>query len=213
LKKGRGGIFCLRIQARAHKIREVEQRAGTVFFRVSLRKRLKYAATGLLFLLAAVGFYFRDGDAVLFRLSAVVVPGILLIYYYLHRIRLKMDDEGISLFWPLQGEKRLKWDEIAQVRRSDAAPGRYFFIDLIASPDRSVQFNPFMFECPSEIVNELNRHLRFELLGGDAAKEKLLSDELAAVADEKPDALSGSQWLLIAALICVLIVGIFFLLK
>ena len=99
------------------------------------------------------------------------------------------------------------------MRRSDAPPGRYFFIDLIASPDRFVLFNPFMFDRPGDIVRDLNRHLKFELLGSEALKEKQLSDELAAVADIKPNALSNAQRILIAVLILVLIVGIYYILK
>jgi hypothetical protein len=191
----------------------VEKQAGTFIFRISTRKRLSYAGVGLLLLAVSIFLYVTDRNASQFGLCAVAVVGMFSIAYYMHKIVLKIDGEGISIFWPLQGKKKMKWDEIAQVRRSDAPPGRNFFIDLIASPDKSVQFNPFMFEHPGDIINELNRHLKFELLGSDAAKEKLLTDELAAVADVKPDSLSNAQWLLIAALIIILIVGIVHILR
>lgn len=167
----------------------------------------------MLFLAAAATIYFLRGDLVLMRVCAVVAPFLAAITVYLQCILLRIDDEGISFFWPMQSVKRLKWDEIVQVRRSDAPPGRYFFIDLIASPDRSVLFNPFMFDRPGDIVRELNKHLRFELLGTEELKERHLSAELAAVADVKPNSISNAQWILIAVFILALIVGIYCIFK
>ena len=186
----------------------MEQQPGTSLFRVSKLKRFSYAAVGLLYLLSALALKLAKGDDVPLRLCAVIVPFAAAMSFYLSRISLKIDEQGISLYWPLQREKRLRWDEIAQVRRSDAPPGRYFFIDLIASPDRCVQFNPFFFDRPREIISELNRHLRFDLLQGDPAKEKQLSDELAAVAAEEPPGLSAARWIIIAALFAGLVIAV-----
>jgi hypothetical protein len=166
-----------------------------------------------LFLAVSVALYFLKEDFGQLRMCAIFVPCLILVSLFYQRIILIIDDEGVSLHWPLQSRKRIKWDEIAQVRRSDAPPGKFFFIDLIASPDRSVMFNPFMFERPGDIVRDLNKHLKFQLLGDDALKEKQLSDELAAAADARPSALSGSQWLLIAAIILILIIGLLYIIK
>ncbi len=147
--------------------------------------------------------YLHEGSLVVPRLAAFMTPAALLLYLYLQKIALIIDDTKITLVWPMQGRKSLSWDEIVQVRRSDAPPGKFFFIDLIASPDRCIQFNPFFFNKPGDIIHELNKHLRFELLG-DPANEKSLAWELAADAETHHVPLSKNQKNLIAALLVIL---------
>jgi hypothetical protein len=185
---------------------------GESVYRVSPARRAACLAAAVLFPLVALAVYLREGSLAPARLAAVMSPALLFLWYYLQKITLKIDGEGISLFWPFHSEKRVRWDEIVQVRRSDAAPGKFFFIDLIASPDRCVQFNPFFFDRPGDIIRELNKHLRFELLD-DAAHDNSLAKELAADAEARPGALSNAQRLLIAALLAILAICVFLVLK
>ncbi len=130
--------------------------------------------------------------------------------YYIHRIVLRIDDAEISLYWPLHGEKKLKWDEVSQVRRSDAPPGKYFFIDLVASPDRSILFNPFFFERPRDIIRELNKHLKFDLLKGEPEERDAIAEEIVVASGSPQQHLSNSQWIMIAVILIILAVGLYY---
>ncbi len=189
----------------------MEKKAGV--FRASLIRRVSFAATALVFLVIAVVLWLVNGDGLPLRLCILIVPGSLISAYYIHRIILRIDDAGISLYWPLHGEKRLKWDEVTQVRRSEAPPGKYFFIDLIASADRSVLFNPYFFERPRDIIRELNEHLKFDLLKGEIEDQGAVAEEIAAAADPPQHHLSNSQWIMIAIILIILAAGLFYCLR
>lgn len=181
-------------------------------YRVSRLRTAGYPAAGLLGAAVAVFRWLLSGDTVLLRVCAVLVPFAFFMWFYLRGIVLKIDTRGISLHWPLQGMKRLEWDSIVQVRRSSAPPGRNFFIDLSAGPDSCIQFNPFFFDRPEEIIKELNAHLRFELLGEDSAREKVLFAELAVASPDRPG-ISRANWILIAFFLAVLALALFYILK
>jgi len=189
----------------------MEPRGETSEFRVSLWRRAGYPLAGLLFLAVALIRWLAAGDMLPIRVCALVVPGTLLMTLYLHRIILLIDVRGISLRWPLLRNKHLEWNSISQVRRSDAPPGRNFYIDLIVSPDLSLQFNPFLFEKPHDIINELNRRLKFDMLGEDAAPEEAPPGGIAVAADSP--GISRANWILIAVFVLLLVLSLVFFLK
>jgi len=102
---------------------------------------------------------------------------------------------------------------VTQVRRSDAPPGKYFFIDLIASTDRSVLFNPYFFERPRDIIRELNEHLKFDLLKGEIEDQGAVAEEIAAAAGPPQHHLSNSQWIMISIILVILAVALFYCLR
>ena len=173
-------------------------------YRVRLWRRLGFVVVGVLFLVVGLVRWWIAGDDVLIRACVLLVPGSLFLAAYLHWILLKFDDRGISLRWPFQRERFLKWDEISQVRRSDAPPGRNFFIDLMASPDHCIQFNPFLFDRPYDIIRDLNRYLNFDLLEESPRKSDILSEEIAVTAPQ-PAGPARAHWLLIIVLGAILL--------
>lgn len=127
-----------------------------------------------------------SGDADALRAACVVAFFSAMAGVYMQSILLRVGESGVFLRWPLTGARRISWDEITRVRRSSAPPGRDFFIDLYASPDVSLQFNPFVFEKSGEIIEELNRHLKFDLIRDEPGDGKIEPGEIALAAETPP---------------------------
>jgi len=157
--------------------------AGEKEFRLSIYRRLGYPAAGLAVLAAAAFRAKTTGDADALRAACVVAFFSAMAGVYLQSILLRVGESGVFLRWPLMGARRISWDEITRVRRSSAPPGRDFFIDLYASPDVSLQFNPFVFEKPDEIIEELNKHLKFDLIRDEPGDGKIEPGEIALAAE------------------------------
>jgi hypothetical protein len=186
---------------------------GTVsVYRISVLRRAGYPAAGLLALIVGAVQWLALRDSLVLRLCAVVTPFSALMWYYLNLVVLRIDERGVSLRWPLQEEKRIEWDAVIRVRRSDAPPGRNFFIDLMAGPDRSIQFNPFVFDRPNEIIKELDAHLKFELLGDDSAEGPFPPGGIALAAPGDPGP-TRANWILVAALCALLAIVLVYLFK
>lgn len=170
-------------------------------YRVTLWRRLAYPGIAV----ACAGFslyhYTSSSGGDFPEVLYLVAAGSVLLFLYVNSIRLEISRERITLRWPLVEPRSIEWDEIVQIRRAAGPPGRNFFIDLIVSPERSLQFNPFMFENSWDIIEKLNKNLDSDLFREDGLPEA--PGEVAVAVDPEPD--SGPNWILWAMALIVLL--------
>jgi hypothetical protein len=94
----------------------------------------------------------------------ILLAGIaVFIVGYVWYIRLKINAEGISLSWPMQGEMSMKWDAVVLVRRAEIVSPTHFFIELSSASGHTIRFNPYFFERPDDIIDSLNKSLDSDL--------------------------------------------------
>ncbi len=186
----------------------MESSGQAKIFRVTASRRASYPAAGLLCVAIALWKYFAAGDALLIKACVVIVPFCFFMGIYLQLIVLKISEKEISLTWPGNPTKKLEWDSITQVRRSSSPPGRSFFVDLISTPDKSIQFNPFLFDNSRDIILSLDQRLKFELLDNKSEFSENSFAELAITQDREPEVHKNYWGILLALaglLICILL--------
>ncbi len=182
---------------------------GSSVFKVSLWRRLAYPGVAIACAGFAVYQHGMEASGEFPDLFYVVAAGAVLLFLYINSIHLVITPTELALRWPLVEAKVIKWDDIAQIRRSSASPGRSFYIDLIATPDHSVQFNPFMFDRPWEIIEKLNKHLDSDLFKEDRLPE--MHGEV--IAAEENDAVLSPNWVLWAMGLIVALLFVMLLLR
>jgi len=132
--------------------------------------------------------------------------GLLFTYLYVKAVKLTINDAHINIKWPFQEEKQIEWKSVTQVRKS-SHQGRHFYVDIITTPDLSIQVFPYMFEKSEEIIMEMNEHLKFDLMKAEPASGKQPGGLI--IADMADDAgPSGANWILIAVMTALFISAI-----
>jgi len=176
-------------------------------YRASPLRRVGYPCAVLLLAGVSVFKWHLDREPVLLNCGILLVAAGILLFLYINTIRLAVGPGAISLRWPLAGKKTIEWKEVVEVRRSDSGAPENFFVDIIASPDRSIQFNPYFFEKPAEIIDEMDRYLRSELIDLD---REAVSEVLAIAAEAAPPVASHWALALIIVIGAALVVWLFF---
>jgi len=179
-------------------------------FRVSARRRLGYpAALAAVALAAFLKWRLGGGDEGMRMFFLFISPVALLVFAYLGSIRLRIDPVGVCLAWPLRGAASVRWDCVVQVRRSESGPAGRFFIDLIESPAVSLQFDPYLFENSTEIIELLNRYLDSDLFERDGAPVDGLGLGVAVAAESA--AAPSHQWTSVVLAVVLLALAVLLL--
>ncbi|MFC1474467.1 hypothetical protein ACFLQK_00345 [bacterium] len=180
-------------------------------FRTSLKRRAGYPSALVVLAVAALVKWALGGEVVFLKGCCYSATAAGLIFAYMSLIRLTVDAGGISLRWPMREEIAVEWDAVVQVRRAEAASPGHFFVDLIESPDKSLQFNPYFFDNPSEIIELLNRHLDSDLFKHDETPVEGVVQEIALAAENgTPHAGQRPSTFLVIMIIVVVMLLIYY---
>lgn len=190
----------------------MEGSSGDRLFFVSPARRFGVPTVFLLVASVLCYMFFTSADIFLFRMAVLLPVLSACMFFYFNSIRLTVGNRGISLSWPMQRELFLSWDSIIRVRKGGVPHGNGFYIDLIASPSESIQFNPFMFDHPQEIVALLEKHLGASFKDDDSSSShEPLHGEVFVTEAESPLSNGMNRTLLyVLAVILILLMFLYF---